>query len=206
MMDLKVNDVKIEKKEDLQEKTLNEILDIILQDCDDDSVVTSLEVDGSTIDEKSEERVLNTKAQNFQSINFFIKTRLNLAFEALDSASTYIDNIIERINSISNHYRENNFAQASAEFADSIEIIDLFIQLMANVQATLKSKVDLDVPTYKNIQNLEIHLLSVLKSLIPAKEKKDIIMLCDLLEYELIDNLTQWKIKVIPELKKLKSN
>jgi hypothetical protein len=40
--------------------------------------------------------------------------------------------------------------------------------------------------------------------LLSAKEKNDNIMLCDLLEYELIDNLTQWKIKILPELKKLK--
>jgi hypothetical protein len=47
--------------------------------------------------------------------------------------------------------------------------------------------------------------LSVIKALLPAKEKNDVVMLCDLLEYELIDNLTQWKIKVLPELKKLKN-
>ncbi len=57
----------------------------------------------------------------------------------------------------------------------------------------------------ESIQKLEIHLLSVMKALLQAKEKNDTIMLCDLLEYELADNLTQWKIKVLPELKKLKN-
>ena len=61
--------------------------------------------------------------------------------------------------------------------------------------------------TNKNeeFQKLEIHLLSVVRSLLQAKEKNDSIMICDLLEYELIDNLKQWKIKILPELKKLKN-
>ncbi len=54
--------------------------------------------------------------------------------------------------------------------------------------------------------SLEVRLISTLQQLIPAKEKNDIIMLCDLLEYELVDILDEWKNKVIPELMKLKDN
>ena len=84
--------------------------------------------------------------------------------------------------------------------------MDLYIQLVSNVYQVIRK--DLNGKSFKDesIQKLEIHLLSVLKALLQAKEKEDIIMLCDLLEYELVDNLTQWKIKVLPELKKLKNS
>jgi hypothetical protein len=36
-----------------------------------------------------------------------------------------------------------------------------------------------------------------------ALEKSDNIMLIDLIEYELRDSLTQWKIRVLPKLKSL---
>ena len=83
--------------------------------------------------------------------------------------------------------------------------MDLYIQLVSRVYHVLRT--DLEQMNFKDesIQKLEIHLLSVMKALLQAKEKNDTIMLCDLLEYELVDNLTQWKIKVLPELKKLKN-
>ena len=51
------------------------------------------------------------------------------------------------------------------------------------------------------IKNLQIHLLSVLKAIETAHNSKDIVMLEDLLEFELKDNLTKWKILVTPALK-----
>ena len=53
------------------------------------------------------------------------------------------------------------------------------------------------------IKQLEIHLLSVVKGILTAEKKNDTVMLMDLLEYELKDNLTQWKITAIPQIKRL---
>ena len=44
-----------------------------------------------------------------------------------------------------------------------------------------------------------------IKAINTAFKKNDIVMLQDLLEYELIDNLTQWKIQALPKIKKLNS-
>ena len=51
------------------------------------------------------------------------------------------------------------------------------------------------------IKNLEVHLLFTIKSLVSAREKNDLSMICDLLEYELMDNLKKWKTSVIPQMK-----
>ena len=42
-----------------------------------------------------------------------------------------------------------------------------------------------------------------MKGIESAKNNNDYIMLNDLLEYELADNLTQWKLKILPRLKKI---
>jgi len=89
-------------------------------------------------------------------------------------------------------------------FGEVIEIMDLFVQLMSRIYKTVRKRHPQQLQATQTFQQLEIHLLSIMKALLPAKEKNDIIMLNDLLEYELIDNLTQWKIKAIPELKKLR--
>ena len=42
--------------------------------------------------------------------------------------------------------------------------------------------------------------IAALKNLLPAKEKADLTLLCDLLEYELCDNLAQWDKEILPAL------
>jgi len=130
---------------------------------------------------------------------------LDLAFESIDSCFGYVDYITSQIQKLIVCYNQGEVEQAQNSFSEVIELMDLYIQLVSKVYRVLRT----DLPTInfkdESLQKLEIHLLSVMKALLQAKEKNDTIMLCDLLEYELIDNLTQWKIKVLPELKKLKN-
>jgi len=130
---------------------------------------------------------------------------LNLAFESIDSAFGYVDYIISQIQVLINHFQADNLQAANTQFIEVAELMDLYIQLMGRIYQVVREHNPGKPLKDEGIQRLEIHLLSVMKALLSAKEKNDNIMLCDLLEYELIDNLTQWKIKILPELKKLKN-
>lgn len=130
---------------------------------------------------------------------------LELAFESLESCNGYVDHIIGRIQKCVGHFNGNQAQEANEELVQVIELMDLYIQLMSKVYKIIRRHDKDQILKDESLQKLEIHLLSVVRALLQAKEKNDLIMLCDLLEYELIDNLTQWKIKVIPELKKLKN-
>lgn len=129
---------------------------------------------------------------------------LELAFESIDSCYGYIDHIISRIQKLIAHFNANEIQEGNDQLVEVVELMDLYIQLISKVYQVIRLHSKEQVLKDESIQKLEIHLLSVIKALLQAKEKNDLIMLCDLLEYELIDNLTQWKIKVLPELKKLK--
>jgi hypothetical protein len=131
---------------------------------------------------------------------------LNLAFESVDSAFGYIDYIISQVQVLIGHFHSGNTAATNSQFAEVADLMDLYIQLMSRIYNVIRDNVPDQAFKNENIQRLEIHLLSIMKALLSAKEKNDNIMLCDLLEYELIDNLTQWKIKILPELKKLRNH
>ncbi len=133
-----------------------------------------------------------------------LQNSLDLAFESLDSCNTYIDHLTGLVYKTIEAYQSGDINQGNIAFADMIEILDLYVQLMTKIYASLRQQIKEPINKDDSFQNLEIHLLSIMKAILPAKEKGDIIMLCDLLEFELIDNLTQWKIKAIPELKKLR--
>ena len=130
---------------------------------------------------------------------------LILAFESIDSCFGYVDYISTQIQKLTDAFQANDTALANKTFIEVIDLMDLYVQLITKVYKVIR--VEMRVENFKDesVQKLEIHLLSVIKAIIQAKEKEDVIMLCDLLEYELLDNLTQWKIKVLPELKNLKN-
>lgn len=130
---------------------------------------------------------------------------LDLAFESIDSCFGYIDHIVSRIQKVITHFNANEIKEGNEHLVEVVELMDLYIQLISKVYKVIRLNNRDQLLKDESVQKLEIHLLSVIRALLQAKEKNDLIMLCDLLEYELIDNLTQWKIKVLPELKKLKS-
>ncbi|MGZ3787438.1 MAG: hypothetical protein ACXVLQ_02880 [Bacteriovorax sp.] len=139
------------------------------------------------------------------SLNNAKKNSLAIAFESIDSCFGYVEYITAQIQKLIAHYNAGEAKEANAIFIEVVDLMDLYIQLITKVYRVIRTELHGQAFKDESIQRLEIHLLSVIKALLQAKEKDDIIMLCDLLEYELVDNLTQWKIKVLPELKKLKN-
>ena len=200
---IRINSRNVEQKID-QKKSINSVMDFILQDlANEEEVVSNIHVNGQEIS-PDQDNIINSPISDFESVDFKLTKSVDLAFDALDSSGAYIDIMIEKIQKLTVLYQQNQTAEANKLFGEAIEIIDLFIQLMTRVQRTFKKSGLVKGQKTETIAQLEIHILSILKALIPAKEKEDIIMLCDLLEYELIDNLTQWKIRAVPELKKLR--
>lgn len=55
----------------------------------------------------------------------------------------------------------------------------------------------------KGIKDSHIHLLFIVKAMNQAQLKQDFLAMEELIKYELKDNLTQWKIDLIPQTKKL---
>lgn len=55
----------------------------------------------------------------------------------------------------------------------------------------------------EEIKQSHISLLFIMKALNQAQMKQDYVALEELIKYELKDNLTQWKIDLIPQTKKL---
>lgn len=185
--------------------TISDVVQSILkQDIYSDQIISQISVNGKTLDLEEEDAILPSRLGEFEIIDFTMKSNIQLAFEALQSCNAYIDNIISQITQLNQAYHDCKVEESNTLFAEVIEVTDLFIQLVTKIQRTLRAHMQSSWEKPHSVQQLEIHLLSILKAIIPAKEKNDLIMLCDLLEYELVDNLKQWKIKALPELRALR--
>lgn len=120
-----------------------------------------------------------------------------------------IESASESINHLHKIIKESSILIASARYDEAFKCMDKIYSmldlLMKLLRQIITSQSDLfkgNATAQKNLNQIEVHLLGVMKALVVAKEKKDYIMVADLLEYELIDNLTQWKIKILLEISK----
>ena len=117
----------------------------------------------------------------------------------LELTSQYLADILLEIQNF--HYSANQqeyhanhqISQLSGEVGHFVELTTLLARLV-----TLKTKV-----TIPDIKESHIQLLFIFKALNQAQSKNDITALEELIKYELKDNLTQWKILFIPQIKKL---
>lgn len=87
--------------------------------------------------------------------------------------------------------------------SDLTQDVSQFVELTTLISKTMMQR-KLIVP--KDIKNSHIHLLFIMKGMGQACLKQDLVALEDLIKYELKDNLTQWKIDLIPQTKRLLKN
>ena len=184
--------------------SLKKMIDYIIEEkINKNEIITQIKIDDRIIDLDSKDE-LSQVLQNDNTINFQIKSSLDLAFESLKDCSDYIKSSIFQIKEVIELYQKNEIQEGNKQFPQIIDTIDFFVRLITKIhRAILSSQKSSQKELKQHIQNLEIHLLAALKNLLPAKEKADLTLLCDLLEYELCDNLNQWDKEILPALDRL---
>ena len=137
-----------------------------------------------------------------ETINLNQETK-EVVKNTLQSLNSYISSINLNINTINNLYKSNNILHAEYKLSSTVEMIDLFIQLTSSIYNTSKINFKKTYSLSEDIHKLKIELYSLIKAIGSERQNKNFIMLCDLLECNVKDNLTQWKIKTIPALKEI---
>jgi hypothetical protein len=114
-------------------------------------------------------------------------------------AQDLLNDIIIQINTIETFIPEKEYfwnLQLTCLSSD----ITKFVELTTMMAKVLTNRKNITIP---EIKLSHIHLLFVLKGINQAQKKHDSLVLEDLIKYELKDNLTQWKIDLIPQIRRL---
>lgn len=123
----------------------------------------------------------------------------NLLVDTISLTQDLLNDIIHQINAIEAYIPEKEYFW-NLQLADLTTDISKFVEITTLLSCLLMSKKKINIP---EIKQSHIHLLFVLKGLNQAQQKMDSMVLEDLIKYELKDNLTQWKIDLIPLSKRL---
>lgn len=178
----------------VKEKYLNE-----------NSYLYQIQVNGITITPENKLTFYNRTISTEDSINFVFIEKQELVHQIIDTCPKYADSILLKTSIAVELLKANEYKMAIKCLSEIIEKLDLFVQLITQLHRSLKISSELKLKSGGTIKELQIHLLSVIKAIHQAKKLNDEIMLTDLLEYELQDNLTRWKITAIPQIKRISS-
>jgi hypothetical protein len=121
-----------------------------------------------------------------------ISNSLNLALELLSDIFIQISTFDIKSDE-HRHFSNQHLTKLSLDITQFVELTTLTSRMI-----TLKKNI-----TLNEVKNSHIHLLFVLKGINQAQLKNDELILEDLIKYELKDNLTQWKINLIPTIKRM---
>lgn len=163
--------------------------------------VKKISINGIEIDINSEDPCLVRPIQESDLIQINFTRSSKHLYEMLKEILTLIDATQEKITAATNiEVNEANNGEFDKCFEKILDAVSIFSQSMQFLINNIDKKEELYA--HLPIKDLRIHLLSVVKGADGAHKQQDYIMLSDLLEYELRDNLTKWKILVIPTIKK----
>lgn len=155
----------------------------------------SLKINGRLLDIDSDDPDLIRPISRNDIIALDILAKRNNEEHLIDDVIELVSKILIRLETCVELLKEDLNVEAKKQLNTIIMALETFIVSSSYI---CKNHEDKDLLPYKELQ---IHLLSVMKALSDSINKDDSIMLTDLLEYELKDNLTQWKIHVLTNLK-----
>ena len=155
----------------------------------------SLKMNGRTLDIDSDDPDLIRPINRTDTITLGINARKSKHESLVSDVLDLANRILGRLEVCVENFKLDLNLEAKNGLNSIVEAIETFIITSSYV---CRNSEDMELLPYKELQ---IHLLSVMKAVSDAISKDDTIMLTDLLEYELKDNLTQWKIHVLTNLK-----
>lgn len=118
--------------------------------------------------------------------------------ETIAVGQDLLNDIIHQINAVESFLTEKEY-HLNLRLTDLSTDITRFVELTTLLSRLLTSRKNITIP---EVKESHIHLLFILKGINQAQQKHDSIVLEDLIKYELKDNLTQWKIDLIPQIKR----
>ncbi|MCO4753017.1 MAG: hypothetical protein KC478_00975 [Bacteriovoracaceae bacterium] len=136
-----------------------------------------------------------------QADNYSVSSNCHsLMNETIELLPAYVENLKDFASTVA---QSLEFKDQDLELGKLADKLSSMISLFTSVHGDCKLLSRDPQAGNKVFRMVKIHLLSILKAIQSASQHQDRVMLADLLEYELQDNLTQWKISAIPLLKQM---
>ena len=192
----------------IEESSVNNLEEILVKVMSDlirpGQVITTVKLNGEVYSEENPHDAVRISLSEIETLEIDTMATDEIAWRFLDSGVEQVDMIIQGAQKISELFRIADEGEANEEYANFLESLRLFLQMVAEVKAIL----NLDLASAfkgRTVEDRVQKLSEMMDQILHVQEEEDWIMLADLLEYELIPLLEEWK-SILPLLKKKKGN
>jgi hypothetical protein len=168
-------------------------------------VISVLKIDGQTIDEAHEPDFSMRNLSQVGKIEITTVDQLELAFEALASAKSYIRKLISYCQLNGENYKNGRTKEADKNFVHLVDGLENLTQLVMASQSILRGKYKGIHTNDSSLRIAQVRLVSAIEELLPAKKQNDNVMLADILCNELPEALREMADYGIPVLQRLRS-
>jgi hypothetical protein len=155
------------------------------------ALITRVKIDGNDIPNTEDEALASTPLGHFEHIEIFTSHPKEVADETLHDLMTFAQVLEDLCQHCAAQTEEAPFAH---QFGRLIDGITTFTDAVSGVKQILK------LGLFNSIQMLETELLTILREILQAKEKKDMPTLSNLLAEKLPLNLRKWRETGLPSL------
>lgn len=153
-------------------------------------VVCAVRVNGMNLTEEEETRFQETPVSEIESLNILSQTIQELLDQSLEGCAAYLERLLKAFEECARLFRTDDIQFAHSFHRACIEGSDYFVQLITHFKTVYQTHRGPLTPSW---DELEMSLLQCLTRILDAYEKKDYILVADLLEYDLIDIFNGWQ-------------
>jgi len=170
--------------------------------------VLSVRLNGEDITGKDRSNLEDLPLDDIEKLEVQTGDPRQLARSTLFSVAEFLEQLLKELQTTSDLFRMSRDDRSNESYLRSIDGLQVFMHTMETCRRLLGLSYELvTVPsadgfTEKTIAESRRSLFEVLDNMIDAQSDQDFVLLADLLEYELIPTLQDWR-QIIPEILKL---
>jgi hypothetical protein len=194
-MDIYVNDRKIDYKP-LFPLSWGNLFQKMLQD--ENFIPKNHGIVGIIVNDQEAMQVMTEQSdkmvpEDLESLKIFTKDSISISKDGFAKVLTLIESIKAEIASAADLYREGNIKEASGKIVNVMEAFKPMVNFIQSVGISFYLNFDEIAFNEKtNLREKIESFLTTLSELVTAQQKKDYVEIADYLEYQLIEDMTDW--------------
>jgi len=179
--------------------TLGDILDQVMANDSEGSVIARVRVNGRVVSHPSPE-TRRTAVSGIESLDIEMKGLKEAVAKNLTNAEEYLAKLIPGVAKAADLFRSESEQEANKFFINIIDGIEWFSTVIETVLAAARIRPEDMIIRNESIQTRQSRLTDLTRQILLANQNRDWVLVADLLEYEILPYYQDWA-AFFPELK-----
>ena len=153
--------------------------------------IASLLVNGEEVVDSISEK--SRRLDGIDSIEITTETPVRLVGKILDEGENYIDGLRDCLMKVAGHFTSGSEC-ADDSFAEAVQGLQWFVQMTDFIECTLNLDFQKLLRNGRPVAEYVNSLNGILQEIVNAQEVSDPVLLADIIEYDLVPHLEDWKV------------